>query len=130
MAEVFLLRAIRDYVLSASNGEHGLPAVLRDPCIGRVLGAIHQRPEHAWTVGSLASEANLSRSGFAARFRLRVGTTPLRYVQRYRFTAAVRLLQTTDAKIFDIARRVGYDSESSFSKAFKRLMGKAPGAYR
>jgi AraC-like DNA-binding protein len=129
MAEAFLLRAIRDYVLSSSDDD-GLPAILRDPAIGRVLGAIHQRPEHSWTVASLAGEANLSRSGFAARFRMRVGTTPQRYLQRYRFSKAVQLLRNTDAKIYDIARRVGYDSESSFSKAFKRLMGKAPGAYR
>jgi len=130
MAEAFLLRAIRDYVLSSPNGDHGLPAVLRDRSIGRVLSLIHQRPEHSWTVASLADEANLSRSGFAARFKMRVGASPQRYLQRYRFSKAVHLLQTTDAKIYDIARRVGYDSESSFSKAFKRLMGKAPGAYR
>src|ERR1700680_1635450 len=130
MAEAFLLRAIRDHVLSSSNGNHGLAAILRDRSIGRVLGLIHQRPEHSWTVASLADEANLSRSGFAARFKMRVGASPQRYLQRYRFSKAVHLLQTTDAKIYDIARRVGYDSESSFSKAFKQLMGKAPGAYR
>jgi transcriptional regulator GlxA family with amidase domain len=130
MAEAFLLRAIRDYVLSSSNGHHGLPAVLRDGLIGRVLGLIHQCPERSWTVGALAKEANLSRSGFASRFKMRVGATPQGYLQRYRFSKAVHLLRTTDAKIYDIARRVGYDSESSFSKAFKRMMGKAPGAYR
>ena len=130
MAEAFLLRAIRDYVLSSSNEVRGLPAILRDRSIGRVLGLIHQQPEHPWTVASLADAANLSRSGFAARFKMRVGATPQKYLQRYRFRKAVNLLQTTDAKIFDIARQVGYDSESSFSKAFKRLLGKAPGAYR
>jgi AraC family transcriptional regulator, alkane utilization regulator len=129
MAEAFLLRAIRDYVLASSNGDHGLPAILRDPSMVRVLRLIHQRPEHAWTVDALANEANLSRSGFAARFKLRVGATPQSYLQRYRFARAVQLLQT-DAKIYEIAQRVGYDSESSFSKAFKRLMGKPPGAYR
>src|ERR1700730_9982402 len=130
LAEAFLLRAIRDYVLSSSNGEQGLPAILRDRSIGRVLGLIHQRPEHSWTVRALAKEANLSRSGFAARFKMRVGAAPQRYLQRYRFSKAVQLLRTTNAKIYEIARRVGYDSESSFSKAFKRLMGKSPGAYR
>lgn len=130
LAEAFLLQAIRDYVLSASKGEHGLPAILRDRSVGHVLGLIHQRPEHSWTVRSLADEANLSRSGFAGRFKMRVGAAPQRYLQRYRFSKAVQLLRTTDAKICEIARRVGYDSESSFSKAFKRLMGKSPGAYR
>jgi AraC-like DNA-binding protein len=130
LAEAFLLRAIRDYVLSSSSREHGLHAVLRDRSIGRVLGLIHQRPEHPWTVRTLADEANLSRSAFAARFKKRIGAAPQRYLQRYRFSKAVQLLRTTDAKIYEIARRVGYDSESSFSKAFKRMMGKAPGACR
>ena len=112
MAEVFLLRAIRDYVLSSSNGELGLPAISRDRSIGRVLGLIHRHPEHSWTVGTLA------------------GATPQGYLQRYRFSKAVQLLRTTDAKLHEIAHSVGYDSESSFGKAFKRLMGKAPGAYR
>jgi AraC-like DNA-binding protein len=130
VAEAFLLRAIRDHVLSSSQGEHGLPAVLRDRLIARVLGSIHERPEHSWTVRTLAKEANLSRSAFAARFKRRVGVAPRRYLQRYRLSKAVQLLSTTDAKIREIAGRVGYDSESSFSKAFTRLMGKTPGAYR
>jgi AraC-like DNA-binding protein len=130
MAEAFLLRAIRDYVSSSSHGDRGLPVILRDPSIARVLGLIHQRPEHPWTVDALASEANLSRSGFAARFKTRVGLTPQSYLQRYRFSKAVQLLRSTDAKVYEIAQRVGYDSEASFSKAFKRLMGQPPGAYR
>ncbi len=130
MAEAFLLRAIRDYVLASTDGDRGLSGILRDPAIARVLGLIHQRPEHCWTVDELASEANLSRSSFAVRFKTRVGVTPQSYLQRYRFSRAVRLLQTTDAKIHEVARQVGYDSESSFSNAFKRLIGKRPGAYR
>ena len=130
MAEAFLLRAIRDHVVSSSNGDRGLPGILRDRPIGRVVHLIHLRPERAWTVRALANEANMSRSSFAARFKKRIGAAPKRYLQRYRFSKAVHLLQTTGAKIDEIARQVGYDSESSFSKAFKRLMGKAPGAYR
>jgi AraC-like DNA-binding protein len=130
MAEAFLLRAIRDHVLTRANGDRGLPGILRDPPIARVLGSIHRRPEHPWTVDELANEANLSRSGFAARFKTRVGATPQAYLQRYRFSKAVQLLQTTDAKIHEVARQVGYDSESSFSKAFKRRIGRSPGAYR
>jgi transcriptional regulator GlxA family with amidase domain len=130
MAEAFLLRAIRDYVLTRSNGDRGLSGILRDQPIARVLGSMHRRPEHPWTVDALAHEANLSRSAFAARFKARVGATPQSYLQRYRFTKAIQLLQTTGAKINEVAQRVGYDSESSFSKAFKRRIGKSPGAYR
>jgi AraC-like DNA-binding protein len=98
--------------------------------MGRILTLIHQRPGHHWTVAGLADAANLSRSGFAERFKMQVGTPPLRYVQRYRFSRAVELLQTTDKKICEVARTLGYASESSFTKAFKRVMGKTPGACR
>lgn len=130
MTEAFLLQAIRDHVLSSTSEENGLTGILRDHCIGRVLRAIHQRPELRWTVHSLAREANLSRSAFAARFKMRVGLTPQEYLQRYRFGKAVQLLRNTDAKIYDIAHRVGYDSEPSFSKAFKRATGASPGSFR
>ena len=130
MAETFLLQAIRDYVLSTVDGDQGLPAIVRDSSIGRVLGLIHQQPEHPWTVSELAEKAHLSRSAFAARFKMRVGDTPQSYLQRYRFNKAIQLLRRTDTKIHEIALRVGYESEPSFSKAFKRVMGLSPGSFR
>jgi AraC-like DNA-binding protein len=130
MAETFLLQAIRDYVLSTVDGDRGLPAIVRDSSIGRVLGLIHQQPEHPWTVSELAEKAHLSRSAFAARFKMRVGDTSQSYLQRYRFNKAIQLLRTTDTKIHEIALRVGYESEPSFSKAFKRVMGASPGSFR
>jgi len=130
MTETFLLQAIRDYVLSSAIEDHGSTGILRDKTIGRVLRSVHHRPELRWTVDRLAREANLSRSAFAARFKMRVGLTPQQYLLRYRFGKALQLLRNTDAKIYDIARRVGYDSEPSFSKAFKRATGASPGSFR
>jgi AraC-like DNA-binding protein len=43
---------------------------------------------------------------------------------------AAGLLRQSSATLADIAERVGYDSEAAFSKAFKRAVGSAPGAYR
>jgi AraC-like DNA-binding protein len=43
---------------------------------------------------------------------------------------ASRLLETSQAGVAEIAKRVGYDAEAAFSKAFKRWIGVAPGAYR
>ena len=130
LAEVFLLRATRDYLLSSPSGEKGLAAILRDPAIARVLGLIHQYPERSWTVDTLANEAGLSRSAFATRFKVRIGDSPQHYLQRCRLNKAVHFLQTPGVAIAEIASRVGYDSESSFSKWFKHFMGEAPGAYR
>ena len=130
LAEAFLLRATRDYMLSSSNGETGLAAIVRDPSIGRAVGLIHQHPERSWTVDTLANEAGLSRSVFATRFKLRIGDSPQHYLQRCRLNKAVQLLQAPGVAIAEIANRVGYDSESSFSKWFKHFMGEAPGTYR
>ncbi len=73
---------------------------------------------------------SLSRSAFAARFQKAVGESPRRYITRARLAHAAGLLHRTDASLAEIAARAGYATEFSFSKAFKRTFGVAPGAYR
>jgi len=130
LTEAFLLRATRDYVLSAGNGGTGLTATLLDPAIGRALHRIHQHPERPWTVAALAREAGLSRSFFAARFKQLLGDSPQHYLQRSRIGKAAQLLQSARPAIAEVAACVGYRSEFSFGRAFKRLTGEAPGVYR
>jgi AraC-like DNA-binding protein len=72
----------------------------------------------------------MSRSAFAARFRTLTGDSPIRYVTRCRLVRAGRRLRTSDATLTEIAARAGYESEFSFSRAFKRAFGVAPGVYR
>jgi AraC-like DNA-binding protein len=72
----------------------------------------------------------MSRSAFAARFTQLVEEPPLTYVTRWRMQKASRLLETSHAAVAEVAKRVGYDAEAAFSKAFKRWIGAAPGAYR
>jgi AraC-like DNA-binding protein len=94
------------------------------------LTQIHGRPQDPWTVASLADTAAMSRSAFSARFTALVGEPPLRYLSRFRLARAATLLGTGRAKIKQAAARVGYESEASFSKAFKRVYGLAPGVWR
>ena len=72
----------------------------------------------------------MSRSAFAARFAQLVEEPPLTYLTRWRMQKASRLLETSPAGVAEIAKRVGYDAEAAFSKAFKRWIGVAPGGYR
>jgi len=72
----------------------------------------------------------MSRSGFAAKFTELVGESPLRYVARWRTLKAAWYLRTSNEKLSAIARRVGYESETAPSRAFRRLMGTSPGGYR
>ncbi|MEO5738897.1 MAG: helix-turn-helix transcriptional regulator [Variovorax sp.] len=72
----------------------------------------------------------MSRSGFALRFKEKVGQSPLEYLTRWRMFRAGHLLRHTDKPLVEVAGSVGYESEAAFNKAFKRSSGAAPGAYR
>lgn len=126
VAETMLTQALRD-----AFAELGTPPdVFRDPQIAHAVQLVHERPEERWTLGELASKAAYSRSAFAFRFRDLVGEPPMAYVRRTRLARAASLLQQTDLALADIARRSGYATEASLSRAFKREFGVAPGSYR
>jgi AraC-like DNA-binding protein len=129
LADILLVQALRAFIAGGQCREHGLRA-LADPQIGKALGLLHERPSAPWTVESLASAVGLSRSGFAARFHELVGEPPLEYLARWRMTKAAQLLRESQLSMLEVAERVGYQSEASFNRAFKRWEGVAPGAYR
>ena len=91
---------------------------------------MHAQPERRWTVEALAREAAVSRSVLDARFREVLGRSPIRYLTEWRMHLAEDLLVTTDLSVGTIARRVGYDAEEAFSRAFKRSHGSAPSVWR
>jgi AraC-like DNA-binding protein len=98
---------------------------LSDKHVGAAITAIHREPARRWTVAALAVEVGMSRSGFAARFRQLVGDGPIEYVTRWRMLLAARNASRGEP-IGAIARSLGYESESAFSTAFKRVMGSTP----
>lgn len=131
LAEVLFIQAIRAHV--ASGADCCNPGWLRaifDPQIGAALKAIHDNVDHLWTVESLAEAAGMSRSAFALRFKELLGQAPLEYVTEWRMQKAVQLLRERGKKLFEIAKRVGYESDAAFSKAFKRVLGITPGEHR
>jgi transcriptional regulator GlxA family with amidase domain len=98
--------------------------------VARALRLIRERPEYRWSVPKMAAAVGLSRSAFAERFRAATGETPIHNLTRYRLNRAAEYLRTTSSGLQEIARLVGYDSEVSISKAFRRHFGTSPGAYR
>ena len=82
------------------------------------------------TVDELADAADLSSSSLGRRFKATVGTTPWRYVLQRRIDAAKRLLEATDRSLAAIAFDTGFYDQPHFTRAFKRLEGQPPGAYR
>ncbi|MBV9501365.1 MAG: AraC family transcriptional regulator [Acidobacteriaceae bacterium] len=130
LADILLLQLIREYVSSSTCRETGWLRALSDPRIGGVLRSVHEKIEQPWTVAELASAAGMSRSAFALRFKEVVGETPLDYLTRWRVYRAAVLLTEGDKKLTEIANAVGYDSDGSFNKTFKRIVGVTPGEYR
>ena len=131
LGEILFIQAIRAHI--ASGGESRKQGWLRaifDPKIGVALRSIHENVSDPWTVESLAAAAGMSRSAFASHFKALLGQTPLDYVTDWRMQKAIPLLQEGDKKLTDIAQSVGYESDAAFSKAFKRVVGVAPGEYR
>ncbi len=130
LADILFVQAIRAHVAQSGAEAKGWLRALSDPQIGRALALIHERPGDPWTVESLAEAVAMSRSAFAARFSELVEEPPLTYLTRWRMQRASRLLRAGGDTVAAVAAKVGYDAEAAFSKAFKRWMGLAPGAFR
>ena len=130
LAGIVITRLVRAWAESRSNETTAWLAAIRDPQIGRALAAFHRRPHEAWSVVSLAAAAHQSRSLFSERFTAVLGMPPARYVARWRMHLASNWLRHERSTVADVAARLGYESEPSFSRAFKRFMGASPAAFR
>jgi len=131
LADMLFIHSIRAHIGSQSEAcKSGLLRAIFDPQISSALRSMHEKVEHPWTVESLAAVCGMSRSAFAVRFKDLVGESPLEYLTGWRMQKATGLLQKRDKKLFDVARSVGYESDASFSKAFKRVFGIAPREFR
>jgi AraC-like DNA-binding protein len=124
---VFVVRAWLSGQPVAAGGWFG---ALRDPHISKALGLMHERPAEAWSVEELAHQVGQSRATFARRFLELVGETPVAYLTRWRMCLASKLLGETALSLDEIAPRVGYQTAAAFSRAFRRSLGSAPGAFR
>ncbi|QQA44712.1 AraC family transcriptional regulator [Pelagovum pacificum] len=126
LACMIFIQALRLYL--SESKRIGWLFALSDQRIGAAIRAIHRDPAQRWTVETLAMEAGMSRSGFAAHFRKLVGEAPIEYLTKWRMLLAGRRLEHGEP-IGPIAHALGYDSESAFRTAFKRVTGSSPRQY-
>ncbi|EEF60640.1 AraC family transcriptional regulator [Pedosphaera parvula] len=131
LAEVLFVLAMRTRTDSFSSANPSWLRALTDPQIGEALRQMHAEPGRPWTVSDLARTVSMSRSSFADRFRELVGETPLGHLTQWRMVRAANMMcSNRPMKMAAIASAVGYESESSFGKVFRRVMGISPGKYR
>lgn len=129
-SDILVVQAIRHWLRNDPNAQSGWLGALQDPQVGRALALIHRDPTHPWTVENLAAAVGVSRSGLAARFADLVGEPPMSYLRKWRFDVAHHRLRDTDQSLAEIAESLGYESEASFSRAFKKATGQTPGSVR
>jgi AraC-like DNA-binding protein len=130
LSEVLFIEVLRLYMNEQGEGRTGWLAGVRDRIVGAALNALHRRPAHAWTLEELASEAATSRSVLAERFQHLVGSSPMQYLTQWRMLLAANLLSGSNAPLARIAEDVGYQTDTAFSRAFRREFGTPPAAWR
>lgn len=130
LADILVIHAIRWWIAADPTAQTGWFGALRDHRLGPVIAQIHRDPCRNWTLDSLAAQAAMSRSAFAASFTERVGEPAMHYVTRWKMHTAVTWLGEEDVGVVELAHRLGYESEAAFSRAFKRFIGVSPGSIR
>ncbi|MFL6681447.1 MAG: AraC family transcriptional regulator [Burkholderiaceae bacterium] len=130
LADVLAASIIRAWVECGCSDSTGWIAAVRCPRLGKVVAAIHADPARNWTVPLLADLMGASRSSFAQAFTRTMGESPARYVAKMKMFQARRWISHDGMRVAVAADRLGYDSEASFSRAFKRVIGHPPSAAR
>ena len=129
LVTMMLVHVLRLHLSDGVRGGVGWLFALADPQMAAAITAMHHNPAGRWTVLSLAECAGMSRTSFTLKFKATVGVSPMDYLTRWRMLLAGDRLANSSDPISAIARSLGYESESAFSTAFKRVMGCAPRQY-
>jgi AraC-like DNA-binding protein len=130
LAGMVLIQALRHYLAQEARGRVSWLFALTNPSIAGAIQAMHDNPARRWTLQSLAQQVGMSRTIFTLKFRDTVGQSPMEYLSRWRMLIAADRLTASSVSLSVVANELGYESESAFSTAFKRVMGCPPRQYR
>jgi AraC-like DNA-binding protein len=122
--------AIRAYASSPAAPPKGWLSAMSDKHLSKAIEAMHSGLDRSWSVESLARQARMSRSAFALKFKTVLGQTPLEYLTQWRMYKAGAMIRSNTTSFSEVASAVGYESESSFSRVFRREIGVRPREYR
>lgn len=130
LTEVLFIEVLRAYMARVRDGRGHWLRGIRDPFVSRALQLIHEQPARDWSLAALGREVGRSRSALSERFSEIVGVPPMQYLARWRMQLAAQLLLDSEATVAGVGARVGYGSEAAFSRAFRRIVGMPPAAWR
>jgi len=127
LCELLLIRLLR-HCMDQGITQGGALAGLSDDKLSKALLAVHERPEHGWTLETMAGQAGMSRARFAHHFREVLGQTPADYLASWRMSVAQGMLRA-GRPLKHVAMDVGYGSTSAFARVFERKVGQLPSAW-
>ena len=130
LSEVLFVETLRQYINGLPADQTGWLAGARDPVIGRALALLHAEPADPWTIAGLARRVGLSRTRFAERFRHFLHESPMAYLTKWRLKLGAEILLAKDDSVAEVAQAVGYGSEATFNRAFKREYRVPPAQFR
>lgn len=130
LSELIFIEAVRIYAERLPQNARGWLAALRVPNVARAIALLHDDPARAWTLPLLAKASGVSRTVLASKFKETLGVPPMSYLTSWRMQIAAGLLVDTDMPVYNVSEAVGYESEASFSRAFRRATGLSPGIWR
>jgi AraC-like DNA-binding protein len=129
LATMMLVQVLRLHLAEGLNVGTGWLFALGDKRMAAAITAMHNDPSRRWTLQSLAQHAGMSRTIFTQKFKDKVGQSPMDYLTRWRMLLAGDRLTNSSDSISVIANSLGYESDSAFSTAFKRVMACSPRNY-
>ncbi|HEY4180874.1 MAG TPA: AraC family transcriptional regulator [Kofleriaceae bacterium] len=130
LSQLLFIQILRAHLASAPVGSASWLRVLGDRRLAPALRLMHGNPARDWHLDELAKAAAMSRTTFAAHFKTAAGVAPLTYLTEWRMRLAGRALREEATPVAELARTLGYTSESAFSNAFKRVTGTSPRNFR
>jgi AraC-like DNA-binding protein len=130
LLDLLLIDAVRAYFARAEQAAPGWYRAQRDPVVAQAVRLLQESPAEAWTVGTLARHARVSRATLARRFADVVGQPPMEFLTQWRVTLAADLILDPAETVASVARAVGYSSPYALSAAFKRVRGVSPHQHR
>lgn len=130
LADMIFITVLSHHIETGNRRSSQLLSIMDDNRICKSLEQIHLNPDRNWSLLELAKQAGMSRTNFINRFKSLVGTTPIDYLVSWKMSLAYNKLQFENTSTLNVALELGYQSESAFSRAFKKNFGKSPGEVR